>query len=140
MTSRRFLAVPLALGLASAALAQRPSDQPKDHTATAQAVSQPTAAGEARRVVRDPVTGLLRAPTEQEIAADNARTGRTGPGAPLSVRHHPSGMKSAVLGPDYMSTLLAERRADGTIALRHGRTSDEHGKTTTKAARSAATE
>ena len=60
------------------------------------------------------------------LAAENARTGYRGPGAPLSVRVHPNGMTSAVLGPDYMVTLKAERRADGSLAVTHGKARDEH--------------
>ncbi len=132
MTTKHLLGVPLALCLAaSAAQAQQPEASGARTAAgtssTSSTFTSPAPAGEARRVVRDPVTGRLRAPTDQEIAAEQARTGATGPGAPLSVRMHANGMKSAVLGPDYMSTLIVERQADGTLVKRHANPRDEHG-------------
>lgn len=122
MTSKHFIALPLALGLvATAALAGPDGSAPPDASGPAVKAT----GGDARRIVRDPVTGRLRAPTEQEIAAENARTANTGPGAPLSVRVHPNGMTSAVLGPDYMVTLKAERRPDGSLVLKHDKPRDE---------------
>jgi hypothetical protein len=86
----------------------------------------------ARRVVRDPVTGRLRAPTNAELAAEQAAarargTADQGPGAPLRVRLHPNGMRSAVLGPDYMVTLKAERDVNGKLVIKHANPIHEHG-------------
>jgi hypothetical protein len=154
MTTKHFLGTPLALLClaASMAQAQQPSEASgtRDAAGTSSASKSPTststpaAAGtEARRVVRDPVTGRLRAPTEQELAAEQARTGATGPGEPLRVRVHANGMKSAVLGPDYMSTVIVERAADGRLVTRHANPRDEHARVspaTPSAARGGATE
>jgi hypothetical protein len=123
MTARHFIALPLALGLVATAAQAGPEGSDPPAAASAAAKGQ---GGDARRVVRDPVTGHLRAPTDQEIAADNARAGNTGPGAPLRVRVHPNGMTSAVLGPDYLVTLKAERRADGSVVVKHANPRDEH--------------
>jgi hypothetical protein len=92
----------------------------------------PVAAQE-RRAVRDSVTGKLRAPSEEELAAERAeRAARgqaepTGAVAPKVVRLHANGMRSAVLGPEYMSTLKAERQADGQLVIRHANPAHEHG-------------
>jgi hypothetical protein len=85
-----------------------------------------------RRAVRDSVTGKLRAPSEEELAAEAAaRKARgqaeaTGPVAPMIVRQHSGGMRSAVLGPEYLSTLKAERQSDGTLVVRHANPAHEH--------------
>ncbi len=101
-----------------------------DALPTAGVPSTDTAAAQAqsRRAVRDPETGRLRAPTEEELRTmreteSAARKARGEPEmakrAPLSVRQHPNGMRSAVLGPDYLMTLKAERRADGKLVVIH---------------------
>jgi flagellar biosynthesis GTPase FlhF len=85
-----------------------------------------------RRAVRDSVTGKLRAPTEEELAAMNAQRNaraqqqRSAPAAPLVVRQHANGMRSAVLGPEYRSTLKAERGSDGKLVIRHANPADDH--------------
>jgi hypothetical protein len=85
-----------------------------------------------RRAVRDSVTGKLRAPTEDELAAMNAQRNarlqqqRSAPAAPLIVRQHANGMRSAVLGPEYRSTLKAERQSDGKLVIRHADPADDH--------------
>lgn len=151
MTTTSLLAVPiLAVSLASslaAAPAHAQADASRPQPAAAEAPSKPaqaSATGDARRVVRDPVTGRLRAPTADEVSADNARTGNAGPGAPLSTRVHANGMKSAVLGPDYMVTLKAERGPDGRLVVKHDNPRDEHAQagkpTAAKASHGAATE
>lgn len=122
MAPRHAMAV---LALAVAAVTAQAGD---DKTA-----SPPQAAGDqlqGKRVVRDRDTGRLRAPTDDELrqlldAERAARQARgepepTGRGAPLRVRQHPDGMRSAVLGPDYLVTLKAERQPDGRVSITHG--------------------
>ena len=91
----------------------------------AQAPAQPAAAAQAqaRYVVRDAQTGQLRAPTEEELSAMLARekaTARTAavPRATV-VRKYPDGMRGAVLGPEHLVSLQAQRRADGTVDISH---------------------
>jgi hypothetical protein len=64
----------------------------------------------------------LKAMRESDGAARKARgepevINRT----PLVVRQHSNGMRSAVLGPDYLMTLRAERRADGKLVVVHAK-------------------
>lgn len=82
----------------------------------------------ALRAVRDKATGQLRAPTADELKAMIAaeRAARKARGlpevetqAPLVVRQHVGGMRSARLGPDYLVTLKGERRADGSVRRFH---------------------
>lgn len=100
--------------------------------------AQPAAAAQAdgRRAVRDKVTGNLRAPTSEEAEAmraseSAARTARgvAEPGArtgPLRVVQHGGGMRSAVLGAEYLVTLRAQRRADGSLDITHNQPGLEH--------------
>ena len=86
---------------------------------------------EARRVVRDQETGKLRSPTEEELAAERAdRKARGEPEAsaraPLAVRQHSNGMRSAVLGPEYLVTLKAERGPDGRLVIKHADPAHDH--------------
>ena len=74
-------------------------------------------------MVRDAQTGQLRAPTEEELSAMLARekaTARTAavPRATV-VRKYPDGMRGAVLGPEHLVSLQAQRRADGTVDISH---------------------
>ena len=85
----------------------------------------------AKRVVRDKQTGKLRAPTEDElqemIAAEKAaRASQVTTRAPLVVREYPNGMRGAVLGPEYLLTLKAQRRPDGTVEVSHDKQGHEH--------------
>ncbi|MEP7706097.1 hypothetical protein [Paraglaciecola sp. 25GB23A] len=91
--------------------------------------AEPTAATEALRVIRDKQTGQLRAPNNQELkdmlnaekAARKAR-GESEPSAEpqqVEVRTYNSGMKSAVLGPEYLISLEAHRDADGNLVVTH---------------------
>lgn len=81
------------------------------------------------RVVRDKETGKLRAPTAEEAkamaAAERAERKASGE-RPVVVRQHPGGMKSAVLPPEYLSTLKGERQPDGRLKMRHADPADEH--------------
>jgi hypothetical protein len=102
-------------------------------TTGAPAVANTTSA---LRAFRDPQTGQLRAPTAEELEAIlaeeramRAATGQrepTGPVAPLSLRKYPNGMRSAVLGPDFLISLKAERTPDGKVVISHDRSGLEH--------------
>jgi hypothetical protein len=128
----RFAAV--ALVGATCALPAAATDTAVPSGTTAQAVPSDFASG--RRVFRDKETGKLRAPDEDELKtmleqerAASAARGQpepTGPGAPLIVRQFPSGMRSAVLGPDFLVSIKAERRPDGKLAVTHDRPEHEH--------------
>lgn len=92
----------------------------------AQAPAQPAAAAQAqaRVVVRDAQTGLLRAPNEEELIAMQAREkamARTAavPKATTMVRKYPGGMRGAVLGTEHLVSIQAQRRADGTVDVSH---------------------
>lgn len=86
--------------------------------------------------MRDKVTGQLRAPTSEEAEAMHAseRAGRAAsgvaePGArsgPMRVVQHSGGMRSAVLGTEYLVTLKAQRRADGSLAITHNQPGLDH--------------
>lgn len=98
----------------------------------AQAPAQPAAAAQAqsRYVVRDAQTGLLRAPNEEELSAMLARekaTARTAsvPRATV-VRKYPGGMRGAVLGPEHLVAIQAQRRADGTVDISHADPAQAH--------------
>lgn len=81
------------------------------------------------RVVRDKETGKLRAPTAEEAKAMAAaeREARKGePQRTVVLRQHANGMKSAVLTPEYLSTLKAQRQPDGSLAITHAAPADEH--------------
>lgn len=128
MTLKTITASIALLGLAvSAAQAAGPAAQAQQPQATTSQQTQ-----QELRVVRDSVTGKLRAPTEEELAAMNARRDaraqqqRSAPAAPLVVRQHANGMRSAVLGPEYRSMLKAERQSDGKLVIRHANPADDH--------------
>lgn len=77
------------------------------------------------RVVKDPVTGALRAPTSGEAAALDATaasrrraprgllTGKVGP-API---HHPDGTVEQELDESSLTYMVATRNADGTTSV-----------------------
>jgi hypothetical protein len=131
MTLKTITASIALLGLAvGTAQAGGPAAPPAEQ-AQATTTPSPQQTQQERRVVRDSVTGKLRAPTEEELAAQaaqrNARAQqRSAPAAPLVVRQHANGMRSAVLGPEYRSTLKAERQSDGKLVIRHANPADEH--------------
>ncbi len=79
-------------------------------------------AAEAMRVVRDPVTGELRAPNAAEAAAlDKAdaqlRAGRSSKGQPAKevVIHHPDGSDELKLGEDSQMYSVVSEGADGAL-------------------------
>lgn len=131
MMLKKITAAATLVGLAAGA-AQAGGDPAGADAAQATVTSSAEHAVESRRVVRDAVTGKLRAPSEEELATERAArkaSGKAefkGPSAPLIVRQHANGMRSAVLGTEYMSTLQAERKADGRLVVRHANPAHEH--------------
>ena len=133
MRSSRTSATLAALALVASAGAATAADAPVSDTQ-----AEPVAAAQAdgRRAVRDKVTGKLRAPTSEEAEAMQAseRAARTArgvsePGArtgPVRVVQHGGGMRSAVLSAEYLVTLKAQRRADGSLAITHNQPGLEH--------------
>lgn len=110
---------------AGAATAAEPAQAPAQPAAAAQAATQAPAQAQAqaRYVVRDAQTGLLRAPSEEELSAMLAREksmARTAvaPRATV-VRKYPGGMRGAVLGPEHLISIQAQRRADGSVDVSH---------------------
>jgi hypothetical protein len=117
----------LALGLVGAAA---PLAAAADATPAPTPTAAPAAAVESQalRVVRDKATGKLRAPTADELKAMQAaeRAERKARGlpevaepAPLNITRHANGTLSARLTPDYMVTVRAERRPDGSLKQTH---------------------
>ena len=113
------------------------AEQQQPQTQVAPTSAATTAVGEAQamRAVRDKVTGKLRAPTADELEAmhANERAARKARGlpetaepAPLRLQLHANGMRSAVLGADYLVTLKGERRADGSVRRFHPHGDHEH--------------
>jgi hypothetical protein len=125
MTARK-IAAALALLGAAAAVAQT-ADAPPPPTTTPPAADTPSDAVNARRAVRDKATGKLRAPTPEEFEAMRAAQPQTAVrSGPLQVRQHAGGMRSAVLGPEYLVTLRGTRRADGSVRQSHVHANHEH--------------
>ncbi len=91
---------------------------------------------DAMRAVRDKDSGKLRAPTQEELKdlldaekAARRASGIAEPSAdaqPVRVRTYASGMKSAVLGPDYLVTVQARRDASGNLVVSHANPAYEH--------------
>ena len=133
MRSSRTSATLAALALAASAGAVTAADTPAPNT---QAQPAAAAQAESRRAVRDKATGKLRAPTSEEAeamraseSAARAARGAAEPGAktgPLRVVQHGGGMRSAVLGAEYLVTLKAQRRADGSLDISHNQPGLEH--------------
>ncbi len=128
----RFAAI--ALAGATCALPAAAADTAVPLGTTAQAAPSDSASG--RRVFRDKETGQLRAPTDDELKTmlEEERAARAARGqpeptvssAPLIVRQHANGMRSAVLGPDFLVSIKVERRPDGKLAMTHDRPEHEH--------------
>jgi hypothetical protein len=118
------------LGLALAALVTLPMQAVAhgDHdaataAATPAATPAPTPAsvdGSANlTVVRDAETGLLRAPTADELSAMQLRAAksqspRVAPAVPMQ-KYHSSGARGARMTDDFMSFAVAVRKADGSV-------------------------
>lgn len=102
---------------AGAAIAAEPAQAPAQPATVKQAQAQ------ARYVVRDAQTGLLRAPTEEELSAMQAREKAVAATATARratvVRKYPDGMRGAVLGPEHLISIQARRRADGSVDVSH---------------------
>ena len=101
-----------------------------DHAGHAHATGT-NATTQSRNVVRDRATGRLRAPTTEELQAQrDARMARGEPeggtSTPTVVRQHANGMRSAMLGDEHMSTLMAVRGPDGKLIVKHAKPSDDH--------------
>ena len=125
MRSSRTSATLAALALAASAGAAIAADATVSDTQ-----AQPAAAAQAdsRRAVRDKVTGKLRAPTSEEAEAMRAAQGsaRASKAGPVRVVQHGGGMRSAVLGTEYLVTLKAQRRADGSLDITHNQPGLDH--------------
>ncbi len=128
ITSATLASLALAVSAGAASAADAPVS---DTQAQPAAAAQP----EARRAVRDKVTGQLRAPTAEEAeamrasqsAARSARGAATGAkSAPMRVVQHGGGMRSAVLGTEYLVTLKAQRQPDGSLAISHNQPGLDH--------------
>jgi hypothetical protein len=128
------------------AYAHEAGHEPSQHAPSRSAVVTQADTQQARRVVRDKETGQLRAPTAEERAAEAAERRARGEAeptyksAPLVVRQHANGMRSAVLGEDYMVKLVAERGPDGKVVIRHANPAHEHRISTPSSQGSKATE
>lgn len=78
-------------------------------------------AAQALTVVRDPLSGVLRAPTEEERQAltqsPNAATAPTSsePQVLQTKVHEPTGARGVLLGETTMSYVVVRRNADGTL-------------------------
>jgi hypothetical protein len=105
------------------------SAQANEAQGVSAAAAAPVAAeAQALRAVRDKATGRLRAPDADEAAAmaEAERASRKARGLPevagsqpVVVVRHASGMMSAKLGPDQLTTLRGERQADGSVRRVH---------------------
>lgn len=118
----------VSLGLVGAAAPLTASAGPADDATSNQAAATVPAEANALRVMRDKTTGKLRAPTAEESKAmdDDARAARKARGLPETATPTPAhvtrradGALAARLGPDYLQTLKAERRADGSVRRFH---------------------
>jgi hypothetical protein len=84
------------------------------------AAESPVASSDAIRIVRDPATGKLRAPTAEEDAvldqqqANKARMFRVAP-KPTLQRFHANGARGARLTDEFMTSSVVVRAADGTL-------------------------
>lgn len=140
MTTLRFKSVLQAfaasglLAVACAASAQ-PATQPTSNASDASGPAAPIGAG-AVRAIRDKQTGLLRRATAAEVAEmieserlQRAALGQPDPATAPSARaiiHHPSGMVSAILGPEHLVTVKAVRGPDGRLVRAHTHPGYEH--------------
>jgi hypothetical protein len=88
-----------------------------DHAAPSDST---VASTDSQRVVRDPVTGQLRAPTADEHAvleqqqANKARMFRVAPKANMQ-RYHPNGGRGARLTDEFLTSSVVVKAADGSL-------------------------
>ena len=134
MTLKTITASIALLGIA--ATAAQPVQAAPPEQANAATASTPAQA-QARRVVRDKETGKLRAPNDEELQAllEAEQADRKARGEPepelaaagaVAVRQHANGMRSAVLGPEHMIYLKAQRTPDGKLVISHDKPGHEH--------------
>ena len=110
------------LGLALAALSTLPMPAVAhgDHDAAAAAATPAGVDGSANlTVVRDPESGLLRAPTADEFNAMQLRAAesqslRVAPAVPMQ-KYRSNGARGARMTDDFMSFAVAVRKADGSV-------------------------
>lgn len=127
MTLKTITASIALLGIAATTALAADAAPPADQTTSAGSELSQT-----RRAVRDSETGKLRAPSEDELAAIRAARGArgiaepSGHKVPLAVRQYSNGMRGAVLGPDFLVTLKAERTADGRLVVKHADPAHDH--------------
>jgi hypothetical protein len=104
-------AASVGLALATPVQAAEPPEQAATPAATADS--------NAMTVVRDPDTGVLRAPTAAEHAALQsqlkAKNARIAPAVPLR-KFHPNGATGARLTDEFASSAVAVRGTDGKLA------------------------
>ena len=131
----------ISLGLAAAAAPLAASAGPAGTGTEAPGAVSASGEPNALRVVRDKATGKLRAPNADELkameqserAARKAR-GLTEGAAPVQVTRRADGTLAARLGPEYLMTLKAERRADGSVRQLHDDPAMAHPATAPRAA------
>jgi hypothetical protein len=118
----------ISLGLAGAVAPLTASAGPAGDVTSDFAAAPTLSEANALRVVRDKATGKLRAPTADEAKSmdDAERAVRKARGlpevaavAPVAVTRRADGTLAARLGPEYLMTLKAERRADGSVRRFH---------------------
>jgi hypothetical protein len=132
MTLKTITASIALLGIAATATQAVHAAPPEQaNTATASTPAQV----QARRVVRDKETGKLRAPNDEELQAllEAERADRKARGEPeaaaagaVVVRQHANGMRSALLGPEHMVYLKAQRTPDSKLVISHDKPGHEH--------------
>jgi hypothetical protein len=102
------------LGLCQTATAQEAQDQ--------QVQSIPLQSVDSMTVVRDPATGKVRAATAEEQAALQAKAAkkmslmRAAP-KPTLQKFHPNGARGVRLTDEFVSSVRAERKADGSLSI-----------------------
>lgn len=114
---------PIALACAFAAASAAAPSWADDAAAKSAAPSKKTTvtvitAAQALTVVRDPLSGMLRAPTDEERAsltrtAPAAAT--TEPGPEQAKVHAPTGSRGLKLGENTLSYVVVRRNADGSM-------------------------
>ena len=78
-------------------------------------IPAPAPVGAAQRAFKDPATGKLRQPTEDEAAALQLAAPPAAPSKPLVQTTYSDGSTSVELNEDYTSEVTVERAPDGTL-------------------------
>jgi hypothetical protein len=131
---------------ASFAFADEPAKEPAPKNApNATPKAMPSATSNAMRVVVDPETGEVRAPTDDELKAQLQRE-RAAASAPSSlarssraavqsthvlpaekvVQHHANGMVSVRMSQESLSMLKAKTNSNGAVKITHEGETSEH--------------